>query len=207
MHAGDGTLACVQPGCLCPWCQWVPRGEVRGEGLPGQPGPRQLRSVGSACLPVGGPVRVDHRLWMFSHPAGIQLRGLGGFLVLFFFFVSAPPLPSLSLFGDFLHSAFDLPPAPCLPSRSLGSLGLEAEVSAFPIPNTQKHQWEGRGFRLQPSRPPLPPHSPRSPCRRGAGDGLSPTCRGTPLPPCPRRPESRATAMDGGGGQHRRWSG
>lgn len=78
---------------------------------------------------------------------------------------------------------------------SPGSPGLEAEVSAFPIPNTQKHQWEGRGFRLQPSRPPLPPHSPRWPCRGWTEP------RGTPaaaaVSPAPREPS-------GGDGWRRR---
>jgi len=159
MRAGACTLLPAQR---------APRGEVPGEGLLGQPGPQQPRSVGSACLPTGSPVGVDHGLWQFSHPAGIQLRGLGGVCVR-----ARIPLLSLSLFGDFPHSAFDLPP--CLPSRSLGSPGLEAEVSAFPIPNTQKHQWEGRGFRLQtfPSSPSTPLAVPS-----GSGDGLSPSRRG-----------------------------
>lgn len=130
----------------------VPRGEGRcGVAVPEQPpawasspqphcpaaaarlSGRQCRGAGGCgCFPasrpgVAEPRRADNRLWLFSHPAGIRLHGPGIFF---------PSFHSLSL------ETFRILPliSPlCLPSRS-AQTGLEAEVSAFSIPNTQKHQ-------------------------------------------------------------------
>lgn len=94
---------------------------------------RRCRGAGGCgCFPasrpgVAEPRRADNRLWLFSHPAGIRLHGQGIFF---------PSFHSLSL------ETFRILPliSPlCLPSRS-AQTGLEAEVSAFSIPNTQKHQ-------------------------------------------------------------------
>lgn len=94
---------------------------------------RRCRGAGGCgCFPasrpgVAEPRRADNRLWLFSHPAGIRLHGPGIFF---------PSFHSLSL------ETFRILPliSPlCLPSRS-AQTGLEAEVSAFSIPNTQKHQ-------------------------------------------------------------------